>query len=812
MFKLDFKFFYLSRKYRNKDVVELARCIHNVVNSIHSRFDLDRVPNVLFKFKSGEIDEAHHLPDKMSGRGDFTRNNMTTDYASSGRLSEARKLFNETPSKSFITWSSLISGYRKYGCNVEALELLWQTRPEGHKPSQYTLGSVLRLCSSMSSLRRGEQIHGYSIKTCFDSSVFVLTGLVDMYAKCKCIFKAEYLFKMMYDGKTHVTWTTMITGYSQNGYGFKAMECFRDMRAEGVEANQYTFPGVLTACAAVSAHDFGAQLHCCIVRAGFEANVFVQSALVDMYAKCRDLKSARRLLETMEIDDKVSWNSMIVGCVRQGFQVEALSLFKKMHKRGMKFDDFTYPSVLNCFASNMDMSNAKSVHCLIVQTGFEGYNSVNNALVDMYAKQGSLGCALTVFNCMQDKDVISWTSLVTGCAHNGSYEEALKYFCAMRTTGICPDQIVVASILSACAALTVLEYGRQVHATCLKSGLGSSLSLDNSLVMMYAKCGCIEDANQVFDSMQTRDVITWTALIVGYAQNGKGKDSLQFYDQMVASGTKPDFITFIGLLFACSHDGLLENARHYFESMDKVYGIKPGPEHYACMIDLLGRSGKLAEAKQLLNQMAVEPDATIWKALLSACRVHGDLELGERAANNLFQMEPTNATPYILLSNMYSAAGKWEDAARIRKLMKSRGISKEPGCSWIEMNSQVHTFMSEDRSHPMTAAIYSKIDEIILLIKETGYVPDMNFALHDMDEEGKELGLAYHSEKLAVAFGLLSLPRGAPIRIFKNLRVCGDCHTAMKYISGVYLRHIILRDSKRFHHFKEGKCSCGDYW
>ncbi|TXG62805.1 hypothetical protein EZV62_009799 [Acer yangbiense] len=809
MFKLNFEILNFYHKCRGEHV-KLARCVHSVVNFNDSRFDSNRLLRDLSK--SGRIDEARQLFDEISDRDEFTWNTMIAAYANSRKLSEAKRLFDETPYKSCITWSSLISGYCQCRREVEAFELFWRMRFEGHGPSQYTLGSVLRLCSSMVLLQRGEQIHGYAVKTCFDSNVFVVTGLVDMYAKCKCILEAEYLFKMMSDGKTHVTWTTMVTGYSQNGYGFKAIECFRDMRAEGVESNQYTFPSVLTACSSVSALGFGEQVHGCVIRGGLEANAYVQSALVSMYVKCRDLNSGRRLLLNMSVDDVVSWNSMIVGCVRQGFEDEALSFFKQMHAREMKIDAFTYPSVLNCFTSNMDMKNAKSVHCLIIKTGFEAYKLVNNALVDMYAKRGSLGCAFTVFNHMQDKDVISWTSLVTGCAHNGSCEEALKYFCDMRIAGICPDQIVVASILSACAELTLLELGRQVHATSLKFGLGSSLSVGNSLVMMYAKCGSIEDANRVFDSMQVRDVITWTALIVGYAKNGRGKDSLQFYDQMLASGTKPDSITFIGLLFACSHAGLVENARHYIESMNKVYGIQTGPEHYACMIDLLGRLGKLVEAKELLDQMVVEPDATVWKAFLASCRVHGNLELGERAAKNLFELEPKNAMPYVLLSNMYSAAGKWDAAASIRKLMKSRGISKEPGCSWIELNSQVHTFLSEDRGHPRTADIYSKIDEMMLLIKEAGYVPDMNFSLHDLDVEGKVLGLAYHSEKLAVAFALLTVPAGAPIRIFKNLRVCGDCHNAMKYISGVYLRHIILRDSNRFHHFREGKCSCGDYW
>lgn len=790
--------------------MRLVRSVYGAVSLSESRFEKNRVLRDLLK--SGRVDEARELFGEITERDEFTWNTMIAGYASFGRLSEARKLFDETPYRSCITWSSLISGYCQCRYEVEAFELFWRMRFEGQGPSQYTLGSVLRLCSVMGLLRRGEQIHGFAVKTCFDCNVYVVTGLVDMYAKCKCILEAEYLFKTMPDGKNHVTWTTMVTGYSQNGYGFKAIECFREMKVEGVELNQYTFPSVLTACASESALDFGVQVHGCIVRSGLEANAYVKSALVDMYVKCKDLNSGRRLLLDDMVVDVVSWNSMIVGCVRQGYLEEALSFFKKMHAMEVKIDDFTFPSVLNCFTSNMNMNSAKSVHCLITKTGFESYKLVNNALVDMYAKRGSLGCAIKVFNHMKDKDVITWTSLVTGCAHNGSFEEALKYFCDMRIAGVFPDQIVIASILSACAELTVLELGRQVHAVVIKHGLGSSLSVDNSLVMMYAKYGNIEEATHVFNSMQIRDVITWTALILGYAKNGRGKESLRYYDQMLASGTKPDSITFIGLLFACSHAGLVENAREYFQSMSKVYGIQPGPEHYACMIDLLGRSGKLLEAKELLDQMVIEPDATVWKAFLGACRVHGNIELGERAAKTLFELEPNDAVPYVMLCNMYSAAGKWDAAAKIRKLMKSQGINKEPGYSWIEWNSQVHTFMSEDRGHLMTDDIYSKINEVMLLIKEAGYEPDMNFALHDVDTEGKELGLAYHSEKLAVAFALLVVPLEAPIRIFKNLRVCGDCHTAMKYISEVYNRHIILRDSKRFHHFKEGKCSCGDYW
>ncbi|KAI5660108.1 hypothetical protein M9H77_28901 [Catharanthus roseus] len=762
--------------------------------------------------KSGRIHDAQKLFESMPERDEFTWNSMISGCAELGKLVEARKLFDQAPSKSAITWSALISGYCRYGYEIEGFQLFWLMQHEGHKPSQFTLGSVLRICSIKGLLSKGEQIHGYAIKTNLDANVFVITGLIDMYAKCLQVMEAEVLFEMMPDGRNHVTWTAMINGYSVNGDASKAIGCFKGMRDEGIGANQYTFPAVLSACGTNSNIRFGVQVHSCVVRGGFEANVFVQSALVDMYAKCGDLDNAKQAIDRMEVDTAASWNSLMVGYVRNGLEDEALFLFKVMHQRTMGLDEFTYPSVLNCLTSKQNVKIGKSVHCLVIKSGFQGFKLICNALVDMYAKQGDLYSAFEVFNNMPDKDVISWTSAVTGYAHNGFHEEALEFFCKMRISGIEPDQIVTSSILSSCSELALLELGQQLHASSLKSGLGLFLSVNNSLLAMYAKCGCLKEANRVFNSMPIRNVMTWTALIVGCAQNGKGKESLQLYDEMIQSGTKPDFITFIGLLFACSHAGLVEQGRLYFESMVNVYGITPGPDHYASMIYLLGRSGKMQEAEKLLDEMLVGPNATVWKALLAACRVHGNEDLAKRAALALFELTPQDAVPYIILSNIYSSAGKWEEAAAVRKLMRSRSVIKEPGYSWLEMNGKVHKFLSEDRSHPKAKEIYHKIDDVIKLIKEAGYVPDMNFALHDINEEGKELGLAYHSEKLAVAFGLLYLPQGAPIRIYKNIRVCGDCHSAMKFISKIFNQHIILRDSNCFHHFLVGICSCGDYY
>lgn len=789
---------------------EIAFSAENLVNAASSLYGSNCT--LLELSRAGRIDDARNLFDGMPSRDEYSWNTMIGAYAGSGRLAEARSLFEVAPSKSSITWSSLISGYSRFGHEGEAFRLFGQMQMEGQHPSQFTLGSIFRACSTLGLLQKGEQIHGYAIKTGFNCNDFVATGLVDMYAKCKLILGAEYLFETVHEKSNPVLWTAMVTGYSQNGDGFGAMKCFRDMISNGVKPNHYTFPSVLTASGAVSASDFGAQIHGCIIRTGFGTNTFVQSALIDMYSKCGNLGSAKILLDTLQVDDVVSWNSIIIGFVRHGFSEEAQSLFKKMHERDIKIDDFTYPSMLNSFASSEDLQSAKSIHCMIIKNGFEAYKLVGNSLIDMYAKQKIMNSALEVFRNMLDRDVISWTSLVTGYAFNGYYEEAIRLYCDLRSSEVDPDEIVLSNILSSCAGLTVLELGQQVHVDFIKSGIGSSLSVDNSLVTMYAKCGSIEEAKLIFDSMEIRNVISWTALIVGYAQNGKARESLYCYHEMISCGLKPDYVTFIGLLFACSHAGLVEVGRQYFDFMVNIYRIKPGPEHYSCMIDLLGRSGRLKEAEELLNGMDVEPDATVWKALLGACRAHNNLEMGERAAQKLFMLEPMNAVPYVLLANMYFSADKSEDAARIRRMMKSRGITKEPGLSWMEFNSKVHTFTSEDRAHPRMIQIYSKVDEVMSLIKKAGYVPDTNFALHDVDEKGKELGLAYHSEKLAVAFGLLVVPHGGPIRVFKNLRVCGDCHSAMKFISSVFNRHIILRDSNCFHHFNGGICSCGDYW
>jgi len=512
----------------------------------------------------------------------------------------------------------------------------------------------------------------------------------------------------------------------------------------------------------------------------------------------------------------VAYNAAISRCARAGLYARALALFREMRGRGLRADEYTLPPLLNSAALLRGPPGAvAALHALLLRAGLAHHLHVANALVDAYARLPCAGGAATaraVFDEMPRRDVVTWTSLLTGLARAGAHAAAVRAYHGMVAAGVQTDEFAVAAVLSSCAGSTALDVGRSVHAAAVHLGLCPFRSVGNSLVSMYAKTGALHDARAVFDAMPARCTITWTALIVGYAQNGRGRRSLEVYTDMVRSGCRPDYVTFIGLLFACSHAGLVDAGRDHFRSMAVDYGIAPGPDHYACMVDLLGRAGRLDEAMDLLNRSSTELDATVWKSLLGACRVHRNAELAERAAEMVWRLDPTDAVPYVMLSNLYSRARRWGDVARIRALMKARGITKEPGCSWVGVNGVTHLFHVEDRGHPRAAEIYRKVEEMTERIRAEGYVPDTDWALQDEAPEGRERGLAYHSERLAVAFGLLAVPAAAPIRVFKNLRVCGDCHTAIKMVAKAYGRVIILRDANCFHHMKDGECSCGDYW
>ncbi|XP_025818441.1 pentatricopeptide repeat-containing protein At5g16860 isoform X2 [Panicum hallii] len=497
---------------------------------------------------------------------------------------------------------------------------------------------------------------------------------------------------------------------------------------------------------------------------------------------------------------------------------------------GPEPNSITIISLLSACASLGALSQGMETHayslkkCLLLLDNHFGGDGdgedlmVHNALIDMYSKCRSFKAARSIFDYLprKERNVVTWTVMIGGYAQYGDSNDALKLFSEMisKPYAVAPNAYTISCILMACAHLAALRVGKQIHAYVTRHHQyeASMYFVANCLIDMYSKCGDVDTARNVFDSMPKRNEVSWTSMMSGYGMHGRGTEVVDIFEKMQKSGFVPDDICFLVLLYACSHSGMVDQGLDYFDSMRKDYGVVASAEHYACVIDLLARSGRLDKAWKTVQEMPMEPTAVIWVALLSACRVHSNVELAEYALNKLVDMKAENDGSYTLISNIYATARRWKDVARIRQLMKKSGIKKRPGCSWVQSKKGAASFFVGDRSHPLSPEIYALLERLIDRIKAMGYVPETDFALHDVDEEEKNNLLAEHSEKLALAYGLLTTSPGCPIRITKNLRVCGDCHSAFTYISKIVDHEIIVRDSSRFHHFKNGSCSCGNYW
>ncbi|XP_077236088.1 tetratricopeptide repeat (TPR)-like superfamily protein [Tasmannia lanceolata] len=602
--------------------------------------------------------------------------------------------------------------------------------------------------------------------------------LMRAYAACGEPAIARHIF----DGITHkniIFFNVMIRSYVNNQLYQDALLVFTNMADYGIKSDHYTFPCILKACSGLESLRVGLQIHNAVIRVGLDSNLFVGNGLIAMYGKCNCLSEARQVFAGMPSKDVVSWNAMVAGYAQNGQFEEALELCKKIELQKIKPDAGTMASILPA------VTNTESVNILFIRKMFDN---------------------------MPSKRLVSWNAMIAIYVNNSMAGEAVELFSQMEANGIEPDVVTLASVLPACGDLSALEQGKHIHEYIARKKFGPNLFVENALVDMYAKCGNLPAAREVFDNMRGRDVVSWTSMISAYGMHGHGQEAVSLFSKMQESGLKPDSIAFVSVLSACSHGGLLKEGRYYFNCMTNEYKIIPRIEHFACMVDLLGRAGHVEEAYDFVKQMPIEPNERVWGALLSGCRVYSNMAIGLVAADQLFKLVPEQAGYYVLLSNIYAKAGRWEDVTLVRSIMKSRGIKKLPGCSNVELHNRVHTFLVGDRSHPQAKEIYAELDVLVGKMKEIGYVPEMHSALHDVEEEDKECHLAVHSEKLAIAFVLINTAPGMPIRITKNLRVCGDCHCAAKLISKITDREIILRDTNRFHLFENGVCSCGDYW
>lgn len=574
------------------------------------------------------------------------------------------------------------------------------------------------------------------------------------------------------------------------------------------------YDSLLNACINQRAVREGQRVHVHMIKTHYLPPVYLRTRLIVFYNKCDCLLDARKVLDEMPDRNVVSWTAMISAYSQRGFSSQALKLFAEMMKSDTEPNEFTFATILTSCTGSSRLEFALQIHSLIIKRNFESHIFVGSSLLDMYAKAGRIHEAREVFDCLPERDVVSCTAIISGYAQLGLDEEALELFRRLQREGMSSNYVTYASLLTALSGLASLDHGKQVHNHVLRRQLPFYMVLQNSLIDMYSKCGNLGYARRIFDKMPERSVISWNAMLVGYGKHGMGREVIELFKLMREENKiKPDSVSFLAVLSACSHGGMEDRGLEIFDEMvSGKDGVEPDIEHYGCVVDLLGRAGRVEEAFEFTKKMAFKPTAAILGSLLGACRVHSNLDIGEFVGRWLLEIEPENAGNYVILSNLYASAGRWEDVRVLRELMMQKVVVKEPGRSWIEHDQVLHTFHANDRSHPRREEVFVKLKEVSVRLKEAGYVPDLSCVLHDVDEEQKEKMLLGHSEKLALTYGLIVVPEGAPIRVIKNLRICADCHSFAKMVSKVYGRKVCLRDKNRFHLITGGICSCGDYW
>lgn len=861
----------------------------------------------------GKQIHAHLVTSNCLCDSAFLNTKLVFMYGKCGSVWDAEKLFEEMPERNVFSWNAMIGGYVSNGRAVEALELYRDMRLAGVDLDAFTFPCILKACGAIKDVKQGAEIHGYAIKAGCDSNGFVVNAIVSLYAKCNDIFSARMMFDRMGERDDVVLWNSIISAYSSTGECVEALNLFREMQRRGVSTNTYSLVAVLQACEEESFRKLGMEIHGHILKSNNHLDLFVANALLVMYARCGQMTAAANIFYGMRERDNISWNSMLSGFLQNGLYREALQFFDEMLVAGLKPDQVSIINILSASGQLGYLFNGMEAHAYAVKHSLDDGLLVGNTLTDMYAKCSRLDYMERVFTKMPEKDLISWTTVISGYALGNYYTRALEVFLEAQAEEMVIDALMIGSVLIASTGLKLINYIKEIHAYTMKRGL-CDLMACNTLVDAYGECGFIDIASRVFESVQNKDVVSWTSMISAYVDNGLGNEAFRLFGLMKQSGTEPDYvallsllsaaasvsalkkgkeihgillrkaflveglivnalldmyarcgsienslkvfnlskykdkvlwtaminasglngqgrmaidlfnkmeqekvypdhITFLALLYACSHSGLTDEGQQFLETMKQKYLLEPWPEHYACVVDLLGRANRLEDAYNFIKKMPVKPTAVVWSSLLGSCHVHNNEKLSEIAANELLALEPENPGNYVLISNVYASTGKWDDVERVRMRMRKVGLKKNPACSWIEIKNKVHTFMARDRSHPETDEIYRKLAQVTeVLEKEGGYVAQTKFVLHNVREEEKVQMLREHSERLAIAYGLLNTSNGTPLRVTKNLRICGDCHGFIKLVSKFEKREIVARDASRFHHFADGRCSCGDFW
>ncbi|EFJ35715.1 hypothetical protein SELMODRAFT_80662, partial [Selaginella moellendorffii] len=762
------------------------------------------------------VDHGRRVHWHVRDRG-FEQNNLVCGhliqmYAQCGSVPEAQQVFEILERKDVFAWTRMIGIYCQQGDYDRALGMFYQMQEEDVMPTKVTYVAILNACASTESLKDGMEIHGQILQQGFEGDVFVGTALINMYNKCGSVRGAWDSFKRL-EHRDVVSWTAMIAACVQHDQFALARWLYRRMQLDGVVPNKITLYTVFNAYGDPNYLSEGKFVYGLVSSGVMESDVRVMNSAVNMFGNAGLLGDARRLFEDMVDRDVVTWNIVITLYVQNENFGEAVRLFGRLQQDGVKANDITFVLMLNVYTSLTSLAKGKVIHELVKEAGYDRDAVVATALMSLYGRCEAPGQAWKIFVDMGSKDVITWTVMCVAYAQNGFRKEALQLFQEMQLEGRRPTSATLVAVLDTCAHLAALQKGRQIHSHIIENRFRMEMVVETALINMYGKCGKMAEAMSVFEKMAKRDILVWNSMLGAYAQHGYYDETLQLFNQMQLDGVKADAVSFVSVLSALSHSGSVTDGYQYFVAMLQDFSITPTPELYGCVVDLLGRAGRIQEAVDIVLKLSgCLPDGILWMTLLGACRTHNKTDQAKAAAEQVLERDPSHSGAYVVLSNVYAAAGDWDGVNRMRKLMRSRGVKKEPGRSSIEILNRVHEFLEGDRSHPRRHPIYAELDVLNSEMRAAGYIPDTKMILHDVEDERKEDMLFYHSERLAIAFGLISTPPGTPLRVIKNLRVCSDCHTATKYISKLRGREILVRDTHRFHNFKDGRCSCKDYW
>ncbi|XVE69811.1 hypothetical protein DITRI_Ditri10aG0021600 [Diplodiscus trichospermus] len=777
----------------------------------------------------------------------FVETKLVSMYAKCGSPVDARKVFDTMNEKNLYTWSAMIGACSRELRWKEVVQLFFLMMKDGVLPDEFLFPKILQACANCEDVRTGRLLHSLVIRLGMVCCSRVSNSVLTVYAKCGKLISARRFFESM-DERDRVTWnsmilaycqkgendeayrlfngmweegikpciitwnilinsynhlgecdvamglmkemessgiapdvftwTSMISGLAQNGRRWQALYLFKEMLLAGIKPNGVTITGAVSACASLRVLKMGMEIHSVALKMGIIDNVLVGNSLIDMYAKCGDLEAARQVFDMIEEKDVYTWNSMIAGYCQAGYCGKAYELFMKMRESDVKPNVITWNTMISGYIQNGDEDRA----------------------VDLFQRMEQDGKI--------KRNTASWNALIAGYVQIGAIDKAFGVFRQMQSCSVSPNSVTILSILPGCANLIAAKKVKEIHGCILRQNLEFVLSISNSLIDTYAKSGNILYSRIIFDRMSAADIISWNSIIGGYVLHGCSDAVLDLYNQMRNLGLKPNRGTFLSIILAHGIAKMVDEGKHIFYSISGNYEIIPAIEHYSAMIDLYGRCGRLGEAMEFIEDMPIEPDSSVWTSLLTAARIHKDIALAVLAGERLLDLEPGNIVVNQLMFQIYALSGKLNDSSKVRKLEKENTLRRSLGHSWIEIRNAVHTFVTGDQSKPCSNLLYSWVQNIAREVNA-----DDHHGGFFIEEEEKEETGGVHSEKLALAFALIGSPSSSrSIRIVKNTRMCRNCHLTAKYISLKFGCQIYLSDSKCFHLFKNGRCSCGDYW